>query len=350
MSRIPRRLIAAAVLVVLLIAAGLAFTHDDGGPSRSARVFKTLDVQVGQHAQDVVVDTDNQLEPDEQREASNPHPATEGVDIHEDTRDETPPGVPPAAIARGRAVTDAIAERQLVAPQQPAGAQSYDCRNHFVVNQSALTQRPVGVALHFTVSAPGSLDAIRRLFNTPSFGASSNLGFELFNLRCEWWVPFGRKAWAQLTANSAYVSIELISTDRSRASWLAAPAIRRGVLAALVADLLKRIGAPARLVDPVGCVFPPGVTDHSRLECGNTHWDVGTHFPWDVFMRQVRAHMNAPRCAARCRIKRQHAAVHQRLRAHRCAPASRTRSAGCKALHARNRVLHAAARKRGMKL
>jgi N-acetyl-anhydromuramyl-L-alanine amidase AmpD len=157
-----------------------------------------------------------------------------------------------------------------------------------VVNQSALSGRRAGVALHFTVSDPGSLNAIFGLFNRRSFGASSNYGFELFNLRCEQWVPEGRKAWAQGNANSAYVSIEIISKDRSRASWLSSAAFKRGTLAALVRDIAKRQGTPLRRVNPSGCVWTPGIVDHDSLECGNTHWDVGTKFPWDVFMKQVR--------------------------------------------------------------
>lgn len=244
----------------------------------------TLPATAATPEQTITTDADQQQEPAEQKAAADDH----SVGLHEDAVDETPPGVPAAKLEAGREKTSDLADEQLGPEVAPAGAQAYSCPRAPVVNQSGLSGRRVGVALHFTVSNSGSLLAIRRLFNTPSFGASSNYGFELFNLRCQQWVPENRKAWAQGAANSAYVSIEIISNNRSRASWLATPALKRGVLAALVRDIARRHGAPLKLVDPRGCVFPPGITDHDRLECGNTHWDVGPNFPWDVFMRQVR--------------------------------------------------------------
>jgi N-acetyl-anhydromuramyl-L-alanine amidase AmpD len=293
-----------AALVAFAVAAGLTVavtvSTDDNGDGKPDRQRTFTILKGGPGAAPVVADTDNQLEPDEVKEAANavPDPSPVGPaatpladnpDIHEDARDETPPGVSTAELKEGREESKELADEGLVAPIKPAGAQSYSCPSRPVVNQSALSAKRVGVALHFTVSDPGSGPVIRRLFNTPSFGASSNALFEPLSLKCWELVPFGRKAWAQGAANSAYYSIEIVSNDRSRASWLATPMIQRGTLAAFVRDLLKRIGAPMQLVDPVGCVFKPGLTDHDRLECGNVHWDVGRNFPWDVFMRQVRA-------------------------------------------------------------
>jgi N-acetyl-anhydromuramyl-L-alanine amidase AmpD len=299
------RLLAGIVALVVAISFTVVITSDDGTHHRTVTVHvgskappsEVVPILVKPESKKPVVvlaDKDQQLSSSQQHEDSTTAPSqlpnAAALDVHEDMRDETPPGVAPATIRRGIENTVSAEKHVLVAPQNPAGAQSYDCRKHYVVNQSALTHRVIGVAMHFTVSGPGSLDAIRTLFNRPSFGASSTFGFELFNHRCEQWVPLDRKAWAQLTANSFYWSIEIISNDRSRASWLSTPAFKDGSLAALVADLLKRAGAPPRLVDPVGCLFLAGVTDHSRLECGNTHWDVGKNFPWDVFMHQVRVH------------------------------------------------------------
>lgn len=297
-------LVSALLTALAVVGVSIIFTDDGGtktvtvhvGNAPPAQVVPIVVPKPGDPKKPVVVlaDKDQQLSLAQQHEdsttAPSQLPAPAALDVHEDMRDETPPGVSPATIRSGVEKTISAEKHVLVAPQQPAGAQSYDCRKHFVVNQSALTHRIIGVAMHFTVSAPGSLDAIRALFDRPAFGASSTFGFELFNHRCEQWVPLDRKAWAQLTANSFYWSIEIITNDRSRAAWLDTPAFKDGSLAALVADLLKRAGAPPRLVDPVGCTFLAGVTDHSRLECGNTHWDTGPGFPWDVFMHQVRMH------------------------------------------------------------
>jgi hypothetical protein len=290
------------LIAVLLAAGGITLgvtigvdDNGDGQPDH-VRTFTVLTVaatphgELPGHAQALTVDTDNQLEPDEQAAAAEKRaPAASTPDVHEDMRDETPPGVSAAQLAAGRKDTAELAHDELVAPAKPAGAQNYSCKTAPVRNQGALTARRVGVALHFTVSAPGSADAIRRLFDTPSFGASANALFEPLTSRCLLLVPFARKAWAQLAANSAYYSIEIVTNDRSRASWLATDMFRRGTLAAFVRDLVKRIGAPMKFVDPVGCAFTPGITDHDHLECGNSHWDVGKNFPWDVFLRQVRA-------------------------------------------------------------
>lgn len=284
------------ILVAVAGGNGVALYLDDEDPATAP--VKIIDFRAAQTSsteitlpatknapeQTIVADTDQQVSRAEQKAAASD--ATPG--LHEDAKDEMPPGVSKERLEAGREKTEELADEQLNAPQEVGGAQAYSCPPRYVVNQSALGRRRVGVALHLTVSNPGSLDAIRRLFNTPSFGASSNYGFELFNLRCQQWVPESRKAWTQGAFNSDYVSIEIITNLRTRSAWLNTPAFRRGVLAALVRDIALRHGAPLKLVDPVGCTARPGITDHDRLECGNTHVDVGTGFPWDVFMRQVR--------------------------------------------------------------
>jgi N-acetyl-anhydromuramyl-L-alanine amidase AmpD len=288
--RLPAWLVALLILLAPLAGLTVAVVDDGsrgGTTAPAARDFKRVDLPHIPASKDPVVDRDQQLEPDEQAEAAKSHADLAGnVDLHEDARDETPPGVPAGALQAGRAFEERQATTQLTNPAPPVGAQNYSCRAHPVGNQSALTQSRVGVALHFTVG--GTIESVWRLFDTGSYGASSNYGISLTG-RCEQWVPDGRKAWAQLAANSAYISIEITTNDLTRAQWLAAPVIKHGILASLVRDKLRAIGAPAKLVDPVGCNWTAGVTDHSRLECGNTHWDVGKNFPWDVFMRQVRS-------------------------------------------------------------
>jgi hypothetical protein len=50
---------------------------------------------------------------------------------------------------------------------------------------------------------------------------------------------------------------------------------------------MARNGIPIRRVDPIGCNFIPGYTDHNALECGNDHTDVLPNFPWDVLGKQL---------------------------------------------------------------
>jgi hypothetical protein len=295
-TRPPNRLASlVATVLLLLIGAGVtvSIVTDDGGHHRVVveRHFVTIQQPPSTPSSPspapVVADTDHQFERDEQAEAAKSKADLAGnPDVHEDAVDETPPGVPAAQLSAGRRFEARQAATQLASPAPPVGAQNYSCRSHPVANQSALNGRRVGVALHFTVG--GTIESVWQLFNRPSFGASSNKGVSLTG-RCEIWVPNSRKAWAQLSANSAYISIEITTNDLSREQWLAAPLISKGILASIVRDDLRSIGAPAKLVDPTGCNWLAGVTDHNRLECGNSHWDVGEHFPWDVFMRQVRA-------------------------------------------------------------
>ena len=273
-------LAAIALIALLALVALLVLSRGSDGDEKVAIPVKVPGPDVT-----VVADKDQELEPGEQAEARDA-----GIDLHEDAKDETPPGVSKETLEAGKEATEELVEKEALKPERPGGAQNYRCNIRPVRNQSGLSGQQHGVAMHFTVSNPGSLFAIRGLFDRSSFGASSNYGWDWAAPRgeyCHVWVRVGRKAWAQGAANSAYVSIEVHTKDRARASWIAN--LKDGRLASLVRDLAKQTGAPLRLVDPAGCVFPPGITDHERLECGNTHWDVGKNFPWTYFMDQVRS-------------------------------------------------------------
>lgn len=351
-----RRFLPVALTLIFASGAISVAVFDDDGDGKPDRVNverKFKEVDPPGPTPPLTVDTDNQLQPDEQREAEESEARStasdEPVDLHEDMRDETPPGVTAEQVKDGLEATEALADKTLTDPQPPAGAQAWSCPNHLVRNRSALNGPRVGTALHFTVSDPGSLNAIRGLFDTSSFGASSNFGIELAG-RCETWVPRSEKAWAQGAANSAYFSIEIVTKDRSRESWLAAPIIKNGILAALVRDLNRSIGAPLKLVDPVGCTWKPGIVDHDRLECGNTHWDVGLNFPWDVFIKQVQL---GTACGERCNRKKslrtRHNATHRALRKRQCNVKGKDK-ARCQRLMRRNLVLHETARAEKIRL
>ena len=103
-----------------------------------------------------------------------------------DLRDPTPVGITP------QEADDAlVTPKGLEAPQPPAGAQSYRCDRNLVRNYSDRSQgvRVSQFVLHFTVSDPGSIDAIRALFNNSASQVSSHLGLELDG-ECQQWVPF----------------------------------------------------------------------------------------------------------------------------------------------------------------
>jgi N-acetyl-anhydromuramyl-L-alanine amidase AmpD len=282
--------LAVVVSAVLSVVALSVTLNQDGtvkirvGPS-SERV-----VTIGEHAAPdapvIAVDKDQQLSAEQAVADAAEDPVS--PDVHEDLRDEQPAGAPPDAAAK---VLDSPLNN-VTAPKPAVGAQNYNCVPHPVRNWSnrAAGTHVLSFKLHVAVATPSdaSLPAIRRLFDTPSFAASSHLGLAPSGT-CEQWVPWNRKAWTQGAFNSTSDSVEIMARGtESRATWLSWPIFKQGILASIVADRLRARGLPPRLVDPVGCTDRAGYTDHERLECGNTHVDVGHGFPWDVFGQQVR--------------------------------------------------------------
>lgn len=270
-----------ALLLVLLaaLAFGLGLAGCEWGATEDAPVTTTVaEVPIPGPTPDVAIDPDQ-----EQDSAARPPGPAE----HQDAVDETPPGVTPSDVEK-------IEESQpagIGEPKPLGGAENLSCREHFVRNFSdRAAGSTVSMALlHYTVSAPGSLDAIWNLFNTPSFGASSHLLLEPLTGRCELLVPYSKKAWTQGAFNSVADSVEIVccTSDPPRSWWLGTKIIKEGLLAEWVVDRLRARGLPPRLVNPAECSPLAGYTDHERLECGNTHTDVGRNFPWDVFQKQV---------------------------------------------------------------
>lgn len=242
------------------------------------------------------VDLDNEYGESNQDEANKPL-KQEDPTVHEDLRDETPPGVDQADVDK----IEKAKPKGLGKPLPVGGAQNYSCTNHFVRNFSDRAPgTKVGLfVLHYTVSRPGSLNAIRGLFDRPSFGASSHLGLEPTG-RCEQWVAWNKKAWTQGAFNSVSDSVEIMAMGtESRSWWLAQPIIKNGILSAIVTDRLHARGIPPRHVNPVGCgVQQAGWTDHEALECGNTHHDVQPNFPYDVLQAQIVKRYNAGQSTA----------------------------------------------------
>lgn len=302
MSRREKVAVALTAIAGLVLFFALIFAYDRREKSDPTDPATT--VRIGRKANPstpvVVPDKGFQQEQDEADDASDATPADAGPEIHEDARDEQPAEAPPGA--RERVLETPTAG--LRKPKPVGGAQTYSCPRRYVRNYS---NRSAGArveifVLHYTVSRPGSLAAIRRLFDTPSFAASSTLGLEPSG-RCEQWVPFEKKAWTQGAFNSVAESVEIMALgNEPRSWWLSQPIISKGILASIVADRLRARGLPPRRVDPAGCgVQQAGWTDHAALECGNTHHDVSPNFPYDVFSQQVRARYSPtrPRCSAR---------------------------------------------------
>lgn len=160
--------------------------------------------------------------------------------------------------------------------------------------------RPIMNVAHLTVSRNsagwGDVNAIRGWFNQARAQASSNYIIDAEG-NCKLIVPETAKAWTQGAANPVSISIEFIhfSPTDPREEWTEAQ-LRKG--ARVFADSSGRWGIPIRLVNPEGCTWIRGLTDHDRLECRNSHVDVGTRqpgagvhvgtFPMTKFLRYVR--------------------------------------------------------------
>lgn len=263
------------------------------------------------HDQIVTPDANTEISPSEQV-AQGATGVLATPEIHEDLKDEQPPGAPPNA---GAKVAAASASVETEPPVPPAGAQNYSCPRKFVVNYNS--RRPGAkvtmFVIHYTVSGHKSLWAIYRLFNTPSFGASSHLILQPNGL-CRQIVPWSKNAWTQVSFNSVSESVEITAMGtESRSWWLRQRIFTRGILASIVRDRLRARGLPLRRVNPVGCTPKAGWTDHDALECGNNHHDVKPTFPYDVLARQIRSGVVTP-TQRRCRELRHLRAVHKQRR------------------------------------
>jgi hypothetical protein len=104
-------------VILALIGAGVVVdvtTDDNGGKHiRIHREFKVIATPGPDFKQPVVADTNNQEQPDEQAEAKKSRADLTGnPDIHEDARDETPPGVSLKQIDAGAKKTEEAAARR----------------------------------------------------------------------------------------------------------------------------------------------------------------------------------------------------------------------------------------------
>lgn len=246
-----------------------------------------------------------------------PEPASKPGEPEATLRDETPDEVPADVLDAGRRATDRIGEQ--LEPRPTGGAQNYSCREDFSGHvYSSYSIKPTELVLHYTVSPNrqgwGDVLGIQAYFERTRVASADRIID--FEGHCLQMVPITTgKAWTQGAANNATcASYEIIATGReTRAEWLASPLFRKRILASIAADDMRRCGIPFRRVDPVGCTFPAGWTDHNALECGNDHTDVTPNFPYDVFAAQLADGPDAPNRKLR-RWERSHRIAHAKQR------------------------------------
>lgn len=303
MSRWKMLSVHPGIVAVLALFAGGLFTEIviDSGDDGHGNKTRTIRVEVGKKAPV----GDLQVEPEA---PSKPGSAETTL------RDETPDEVPREVLEAGQDETSVLAER--LEPEPVGGAQTVSCRKDFSggVYSSRNGQRPTEFVLHYTVSPnrPGWGDVLGiRDYFTRTRIASAHYIVD-FEGHCLQMVPTTHKAWTQGSANPWAISVEIIATGReTRADWESSPLFSKRVLVNLARDNMRRYGIPLRRVNPQGCVFVPGWTDHDSLECGNDHTDVTPNFPYALFAKQLRETPLAERLA---KARRSHRILHAKLR------------------------------------
>ena len=294
---------ARTLLGVLLIAIATAIALNDSSshdaPAPAATTTVTAPAPVGD------------LQPE-------PEPAHLVGEPEASLRDEHPDEIPARVLEQGRRVNQTVSEARLGPALPVGGAQNYSCRQDFSghVYSERNGQKPTEFVLHYTVSAnrPGWSDvlAIQAYFKRTRI-ASAHYIVD-FEGHCLQMVPLPKKSWTQGAANPTSISVEVIATGReTTAQWLAAPLFTKRILASIARDAMRGHGIPLRWVDPVGCVFGPGWTDHNALECGNDHHDMTPNFPYKQFAAQL---VDGPRIDKHAR-RRCNALNWQRAQAHK---------------------------------
>jgi hypothetical protein len=297
--RIRTIIIAVVTLVVGLLGGSIIWDEDESSPPPDVTV--TQPIVAGDLAA-----TDPE---DENRVTIAP--------ADSDLRDETPEGVPTDTLRAGK---DRVEGLEPLQPKPVGGAQNYEIRQDFsgAVWSSRNGAVPREACLHYTVSGNvtgwGDVYAIRDYFKRTRVGSATFIvDFEGHILQQ---VPRDQKPWTQGFFNPWCISWEIIATgSETKEQWLASPLIRNRILSSHVRDELRRMGAPLKFVDPVGCNVPAGWTDHNAFECGNDHHDVTPNFPYAVFQRQL---LEGP-CGKGCEaLKAREKASHRRYRARDC--------------------------------
>jgi N-acetyl-anhydromuramyl-L-alanine amidase AmpD len=266
-----------AAVISLLLGLTLGITvFDDDGDGKPDRVTVTVEKRSKAPVGDLQIE---------------PEPVSKPGVAETTLRDETPDEVPAEVLESGQDDTSILAEK--LNPDPVGGAQTVTCRKDFsgTVYSSRNGQKPTEFILHYTVSPnrPGWGDVlgIRDYFKRTRI-ASSHYIVD-FEGHCLQMVPTTHKSWTQGAANPWAISVEIIATGReTKAEWLRSPLFKRRVLAGLARDNMKRHGIPLKRVNPTGCVFVAGWTDHNALECGNDHTDVTPGFPYVEFSKQLR--------------------------------------------------------------
>lgn len=347
------KLIAALITAILTVLGSSSVIQGNPGAVEDTQTTAVVKTKT-------VVDEDAPASPEQVAEAPPAGELQSSPEEIEALRDSTPDGVPEKILDEAEQATDQYVEdfgvEEADTKISSGGAQGYSCRKSYASGGfGSFRSHFVLFGLHYTVSGGRGWDVLYNMKRyLESVGLSATFIVDLDG-RCLQTVPLDRNPYTQGGFNQYTVSVEIIATGKEPTSeWMAAPLIKRGVLAALVRDTLKSHGLPIRFVDPVGCTPLAGYTDHNHLECGNNHVDVSPYFPWTFFNRQVQAKPK-PLCDRRCKrkieLRKRHGRVHERFARNDCVDGKRDGSGHpkvgglCQKLRNQNKRIHLAVKK-----
>lgn len=331
------------VLVAILAAFGVGLTVEDldgdNTPDRvviEKRAKPAVPVAVGVDGADKDTKPDDVIVLDrEAREVvQNAQTTPEQFDMAGDLRgkDDTPVGQ---------------REGPLATPNVPG------CRTRFLpTNFSNRVSTVKGFAVHYTagLNRPGwsDMDGLTAFASSPSAGVSWHFLIDAEG-HCYYSVPLDKKAWTIGNLNSQLVNVEVIGTGKEPSFPAGTPGAQKlGQVARFVGRVYK---FPMRLGAVSNCqVTRPGIVTHwMGGACSGGHIDIK---PYSI--SEVAKAIASGGCQAKCQrarsLRGRHDATHRELKSRRCAPPARTRSSRCRLLHSRNRAIHAAAKREGVKL
>jgi len=175
--------------------------------------------------------------------------------------------------------------------------------------------RIMGVCLHYTAGSEGpeSAEAGARYDKIRVDGTSCHLFTDSLGPALRE-VPDGDRAHtARAHGNEIFIHIEICGTIQTRAQWLDAVSLATlRTTAAVVADLVRVHGLQVRRMtdaevraayfNNASPTAVRGICDHANCtrafpEDNGDHLDVGTAFPWDVFMAMVQDQMGGQQMA-----------------------------------------------------
>jgi hypothetical protein len=275
--------VAALSIAALVVAIDAGINDNEGEQGQATPASNQVTVKVNEEKGDGAPTTTLKV----------PKPVVTAVQssLESGLRDETPSGTTPDQVDAIQKAADKI--KATLPPLPTAGATQGvpGCRTEFVANQSSrLGVRPTQFWLHYTVSHNiagwADVNAIVKLFDTPSFQASSNFVLDGEG-NCAYIVPIENKAWAQAGANRFAISFEII--DYGNESTYLPPAGMKK-LQSVLQVLSQRTGIPLVRGAVSNCTpVKSGIVHHyDGGICAGGHHDIQP-FNIDTVVKQIAA-------------------------------------------------------------